>query len=129
MEQISIFDFLDNPKDELPLGYIKKDAGQYVGKEIPFRELENYIGQKVLCEMPTQSKMWYKVVVITSYHKDCDKIYGENGEQIGTCDRIGYTDDNRTRKENSWVSEHFIRNGRYHDPEYKFAECFYELKE
>ena len=128
-DQLSIFDFLDNPKNELPLGYIHKDAEQHVGKEIPFRELENYIGKKVLCEMPAYNGNWYKVVIITSYHKDCDKVYGDGEEPIGVCDRIGYTDDNRTKNENSWVSEHFIRNGRYHDPEAKFLECFYELKE
>ena len=129
MEQLTIFDYLDKPKDELPLGYIRKDAEQYVGKEIPFRELENYIGKKVLCEVPTIDRSWYKVVIMTSYHKDCDSVYGEGEEPIGICDRVGFTDDNRYRKENCWVSEHFVRNGRYHNPEDKCSECFYELKE
>lgn len=132
MEQLTIFDYLDKPKDELPLGYIHKDAEQYVGKEIPFRELENYIGKKVLCEVPTMDRRWYKVVIMTSYHKDCDEVYDyreDDAKLIGKCDRVGFTDDNRQRKENCWVSEHFVRNGRYHNPEDKCSECFYELKE
>ena len=133
-EQISIFDFMDDAKKDLPLGYLRTDAEvkRYKGDVIPFQGLEKYIGKQVLCEVPTIDRSWYKVVIMTSYHKDCDEVYDyreEDAKLIGKCDRVGYSDDNRYRKETCWVSEHFVRNGRYHNPEDKCSECFYELKE
>ena len=127
MEQLSIFDYIDTPED-LPLGYLKQDQiERYKGDLIPFRELEHYIGQKVLYEMPRQGMVDYKVIMIKSYYKDCDTMcLGD--EELGTCDRIGYSDDNRRQKENSWVSEHFFKGGRFSDPEYPFANQTFKIK-
>lgn len=120
--------------NRLPLGYLRteEDVKRYKGDQIPFRQLEQYIGRRVLYEMPRQDAVDYKVIQITSYHKECDRIYNwgiDNDELIGTCDRIGYTDDNRKLKENSWVSEHFFSDGRYHDPEARYLNTTYQIRE
>lgn len=130
-EQISIFDFMDDAKKDLPLGYLRTDAEvkRYKGDVIPFQELEQYVGKQVLYEMPREGMTDYKVVQITSYHKGCDLVCRADGSDEMYVDRIGYTDDNRRKKENSWVSEMFFGNGRGHDEEDRFPVLMYEIKE
>ena len=115
---------------EVPLGYLKNgEEVKYKGDEIPYQQLAEYIGQRVLLESPRQSAADYKVIIVTSYHKEIDKVYewkDGKGKLIGTCDRIGFTDDNRRHKENSWLSEMYCRNGRYHRDGY--ADTMYQLK-
>ena len=131
MEQLTIFDFLDDaPKTELRLGYLRtqEDIERYKGDVIPFEDLDKYIGKLILCEMPRYGMTDYKVVLLTSVKKDSSEVYGEGDEPIGRCDRIGYSDDNRTHKENSWSNEYWFANGRYHKEDDKFLWLMREIK-
>lgn len=96
---------------ELPLGYV--DNGEEMkGRMIPFKELRDYIGQRILLEMPRQSAVDYKVIKVTNYYE-------------GEIDTIGYTD-KKKEKENAWTRDIYCRNGtgtRMYDV------CMYELKE
>lgn len=117
--QMTLFDILPR---ELPLGYIKDSEVETVkGEVIPFNQLANFIETKVLMECPRQSATDYRVVLIKRYLTDCDKVYrwkDGGSEQIGTCDRVGLSDDNRRGKENMWVSEMYCRDGRYCTTDY-----------
>lgn len=127
MKQISLFDL--KPK-ELPLGYIRDDARQYIGKEIPYNELRNYIDQRIILELPRQSAVDYKVVMVKEYLTECDKVYrwhDGTAEQVGVCDRIAFTDDNKRFKTNSWISEMYCRNGRYEGGKYPCT--MYEIQQ
>lgn len=144
--QISLFDFLS---ESAPLGWTK---GIKMGQVIPFQDLKKYIGKRVVyaTHMGNGNPV-SKVVIIKKYVTDCDTYYAleENGEAkiyndfvrslsskekaekmkiAFMCDRIGYTDDDRTKKTNCWLSEAYCTNGRHlicHD---KSAVCFYEYK-
>ena len=154
MKQISIFDILEPIKTEIPCGYIDNIA--LIGRELRFNELQTMINEKCLIAMPRAGAIDYKVVKIMGYWKDCDKVYKrvrklpENclhyGERVNeyvhdicgqkeamvcyeeeyTCDRVGYTDSERCKTSNSWVSEMYCSNGRY-KPITDYAESFYEL--
>lgn len=43
------------------------------------------------------------------------------------CDRVGFTDKDKSDKSNGWVSEMYCNNGR-HEPATERSETFYELK-
>jgi len=44
------------------------------------------------------------------------------------CDRIAYSDDARTLKTNSWLSEAYCINGRYQITHNSSSVCFFEYK-
>ena len=136
-EQMNIFDYI--PK----IDSSKFHVGEYLpgeiveevkGKMIPFADLEKYIGRRILVEMPRQSATDYRVIKVTSFRKDSDNVYSydkssksekERYKITGTAHRIGFTTDKRKEKENSWTSEMYCSNGRYHS--YPYPECMYEL--
>ena len=142
-EQMSLVDFAVATTAEPPIGWLE-DVDKYKGEMIPFRDLENYVGKRIIIGMPRQSTTDYKVVKLTSYHKDCDTIYrwgsgdseshstcgwiNKEAVAIGKCDRVGYSDDARREKENSWVSEMYCSNGRF-DTYGNYPECMYRIKE
>lgn len=114
MEQMTMSDFL--PK-ELPLGWLKdEDVALYKGDIIPFERLPDYIGERIIEELPRQSAIDYRIVLVKDYLKDSDKVYrwkDGDSELIGICDRVRLSDDNRKGKANMWVSEMYCRDGRY----------------
>ena len=103
------------------------------------------------------SNTWYKVIKITQYFEGCDKVYRkvkpipegciQYGEFVNDyihdnvgqeeamdcyevayiCDRVGFTDKDKSDKSNGWVSEMYCNNGR-HEPATERPETFYELK-
>lgn len=136
--QVSLYDLFTQ---DVPL---EACGAEHVGRIIGFRDLENYIGKRVVLSCPSREHVYYKVVIITSFTKDSDNIWKkkDSGELINdflyelnrrpdcytkdhVCDRIGYSDDNRRHKENSWVSEAYCSNGRW-EPLIAFPECFFE---
>lgn len=106
MEQMTMSDFL--PK-ELPLGWLKdEDVALYKGDIIPFERLPDYIGERIIEELPRQSAIDYRIVLVKDYLKGSDKVYrwkDGDSELIGICDRVRLSDDNRKGKANIWVSE------------------------
>ena len=103
------------------------------GEMIPFQKLKNYIGKRVLIEMPRESAIDYKVVMIKNYYENADHSYRYNAEtgdyeMEHTYDKVGFSDDKRkAHKENSWVGEIYCRNGRW-EPTFAYPECFFEYK-
>lgn len=130
MDQISIFDYIQPEYPPIGKYLSKEEVGRYKGEMIPFQALENYIGKKVLLELPRESSIDYKAVKITSYHRDHDKVYRWSSEHraelSGYCDRIGYSDNARKEKENSWTSEMYCRNGRLEGGIY--PTCMFQLR-
>lgn len=150
MEQMSIFDILSLPVDEIPCGHTENMA--VVGRKLYFTELAGMIGKKVV----VSSGEYYKVVKIIEYHKDSDRIYKQvrklpddvlqYAERINdyiydcvgqrkamacyeletTCDRVGYADKEKLSVSNCWESEMYCNNGRY-KPLNDIADTFYEL--
>ncbi len=106
------------------------------GRMIPFQELKHFIGRRVLLEMPRESAVDYKVVMIKSYYENAEHSYRYNKvtgeyEMEHTYDKVGMSDENRkNHKENSWVGEIFCKNGRWKPTGNfsEYAECFYEYK-
>ena len=126
--QMTIFDFMTK-REPLPLGYVKNGEA-LKGRMIPFRDLAAYVGKRVLLEIVRESAVDYKVILVTNYYQDHDNVYcWKDGKAVmmQVCDRVGYSDDNRTQKCNSWVSEMYCRNGIGKDV--MFPECMYELEE
>ncbi len=146
--QISLNDFLSR---NVALGYCENVVSK-TGKTIPFQELKKYIGKKVLYGTRLKDgKQVGKVVMITSYMKDMDTFYSleedgkksflndfvyslssketkEKARKAFVCDRIAYTDDERTKKTNSWLSEAYCVCGRYDIHHIAQDVCFYEYK-
>ncbi len=147
--QLSLNDFF---AESVSLGSIGDDK---VGAVIPFQKLKDYIGKRVVYRSVTGSngdeKFWNKVVMIKDYFEKSDTYYSleENGktsiyneyikslsskqkqEQMKpafVCDRIAYSDDDRTKKTNSWLSEAFCTNGRHRIVHNSSAVGFYEYK-
>lgn len=151
MNQLSFFDIL--PKQlplDVPCGYIEdKDL---VGKEIPFTDLRNYIGKKVVKTYAAG----YKVYRVIEYIEESDTYYKrvrplpESAMRYGNivneyvhdvvgqkeamkcydvafvCDRIALSDKEGSNKANAWISEAYCSNGRYNiQPEN--ACSFHEL--
>lgn len=122
-----------NPLKNKELGSVLTDEEfeDNKGEIIPFANLEKYIGERVIYEteglgcIPVK-----KLIKITSFHKDCRKLYQKEGKIvceylkemladrdeysfIGYGHQIGYTDDKNKEKENSWINELFSGEGRY----------------
>lgn len=156
MKQISIFDILERPKENIPCGYLKEEQYYLIGKKISFSQLKDLIGKKVICSVSTESNTWYKVYKVIDYYEDQDKFYKQVRElpenPIGygqivndyihdvvgikecmdcyeldfTCDRVALCDSNLNDKANAWVSEAYSNNGRY-KVDLDYPETFYEL--
>lgn len=137
--QISLTDY---KYKDTPLGYIDGNkVTDYMGSEIPYNRLGEYIGKKILYSMPRQDVVDYKIIIVTSFRENCENVW-ESKERnskttcesttneayciVGKASRIGYTDDNRKRKKNSWVSELYCSNGRYKG-DAAYQSCMYEL--
>ena len=121
---MSIFDYIHR---NTPLGFVKKDDVDDVkGAEIPYNDLDRYIGKKILYSMPRQGAIDYKVVLMTSFSRDCENIYDEDGKPVGKVSRAGFSDNTRNHKENSWTNELYCSNGRYKG-EAPYQSCMYEL--
>ena len=125
--QITLNDILS---EDVPLEYTDDS---HKGNMIPFQKLSEYIGKRVLIEMPRQSAIDYKVVIIKSYYKDADRSYRLNKnsgeyEVEHTYDKVGFSDDRKKQhKENMWVGEIYCSNGRF-KPAFPYPECFYEYR-
>ena len=157
MYQMTIFDIIEGPKKEIPCGYIKEeDETILVGRELRFNELQRMIGKKVILCSPRQSAVDYKVIRITDYWSDCDKVYkmvrsipegclhysdrvndyihdvcGQKEamdcyELDYICDRVGFVDKDKNNKSDHFLSEMYCKNGRF-DPMDEYADTFYEL--
>lgn len=114
MEQLTWADIL--PK-ELELGYIKnEDVSRYLGKEIRFDDLGNYIGRRVIMKMPRQSAIDYKCIYLLEILQDSDDVYewtGSGAKKVGACSRVRFTDHPRLRDVHASVSEMHCSSGRY----------------
>lgn len=159
MKQITIFDVLESiegKKTDVPCGYI--DDLSLIGRELKFQELKDMIGKKCILTYATESHTWYKVIRITEYFENSDKVFRqvrdipEGHLQYGDCineyihdvvgdkesmdcyeidhicDRVGFVDQDKLKKSNSWLSEMYCSGGRWDPPSYLlFSEHFYEL--
>lgn len=140
--QMTIFDILapDEPKT-VPYGYI--DDTSIVGREITFKDLQNFIGKQIICTVETESHLYYRVYKVIDYFKECDKFYKrvrplpENLHDYGefvnsyihdvvgikecmdcyefaySCDRIALSSNGKD-KADSWVSE-FYGDDRFYE--------------
>lgn len=117
--QFSIFDYIEKPT-ELKLGYINNEtAKQLKGEFIPFEYTQQHLGELVLLEMPRYSATDYKIVLLTGFYPADSKAKDEHS-------RLGYSDDERRKAENSWASEMFVRG--LTPSEFKYAESFYTIR-
>ena len=138
----------DLMSENIPLGWINKAKA---GNVIPFQKLKDYIGKKVICQTGSgNGETVNKVVIITDYYNNLDTYYScdENDNTVYMndyvyslssketkdkykpafkCDRIAYSDDDRTKKTNSWLSEVFCSCGRHNIYHNNSQICFYEL--
>ena len=156
MKQLTIFDVIadvkpkEKPKD-IPCGYTEDTS--IVGSAIPFTELKNYIGKKVI----KSDGRNYKVYQVIEYFESCDTFYKRvkplpdndigYGEIVNEyihdvcgikecmscyepafkCDRIALSD-NGGKTANSWISEAYCSNGRFRiDNDYPYT--FYEIRQ
>lgn len=157
MKQITIFDLFQSKDTEIPCGYLKEEQYYLIGKEIPFVQLKDLIGHKVVNSVITESHTWYKVYKVIDYFENSDKYYKQvrelpdnsfkYGEIVNdyihdvvgikecmecyeldfTCDRIALSDSNLNNKANAWVSEANCSNGRFEYSGLPYPETFYEL--
>lgn len=155
MKQMTIFDIIPETTRDIPCGYI--DDISLIGRELRFNELQGMIGKKVLLCSPRQSAIDYKVIKITDYWVDCDKVYkmvrpipegclhysdrvndyihdvcGQKEamdcyELDYICDRVGFVDKDKNNQSDHFLSEMYCRNGRF-DPMNEYADTFYELR-
>jgi hypothetical protein len=138
MKQLTIFDVLpdDKPKT-IPCGYTQDRS--IVGKAIPFTELKNYIGRKIIKiengnykvlkvieyiensdtfwkrfkELPDNS-LHYGDVVNSYIHdvcgiKECMSCY----KPFFTCDRAELSDKENSDTANCYLSEAYCETGRF----------------
>lgn len=145
--QLSFNDIL---AEAIPMGFVDEAK---VGKVIPFQELKGYKEKKVVYRSfygsGDASSPYFRVVLIKDYYENSDKYYRneldntilnefvvslssqETKSHLSpafTCDRIAYSDDDRTKKANSWLSEAYCSNGRHQICHDSSSVCFYELK-
>lgn len=145
--QLSFNDIL---ADAIPMGFVDETK---VGKVIPFQELKNYKDKKVIYEAfygsGDDAKSYYRVVLIKDYYDKADPYFRNEVDDTicndfirslsseetkkhlvpaFVCDRIAYSDDNRTGKANSWLSEVYCSTGRHQICHNSSKVCFHELK-
>ncbi len=110
------------------LGYVlDNDIGAIRGASISFDRLSDYIGKKVLLEMPRQSATDYKIIKIIRFWKDCDNCYIQNGSKFtvhGKVSKVAYVDDKKFREYSA--NELYYSNGRYAGKT-SYQSCMYEL--
>ena len=124
-------------KNNIPLGTISGEMKKAVkkGRVIPFRELDSFLGKKVLLECEyggTKPVTQYKVVEILHFLKDWARIQGWDdttgwkSSAACVCDHIGYTDGMCE----FYSAEVHFSNGRFEPmaPWNRQPFCFYELK-
>lgn len=123
-EQLTIYDSLPA---ELPLGWLNAELAENIkGDRVDFKDLAELIDSKVIEELPRQNGVSYRVVLVKIYLRDSDEVYewrNDKAEVVGTCDRVGMSDDRRKGKTNIWVSESFCMDS------YKYQTRFYRIKE
>lgn len=154
MKQITIFDIIPDEKKEVSCGYTEDLS--LIGRELRFNELQGMIGKKVLLCSPRQSAVDYKVIRITDYWVDHDKVYkmvrpipegclhysdrvndyihdvcGQKEamdcyELDYICDRVGFVDNDKQKQSDHFLSEMYCKNGRF-NPMNEYADTFYEL--
>lgn len=154
MKQMTIFDIIPETARNILCGYT--DDVSLIGRELRFDELKNLIGKKCIICSPRQSAIDYKVIKITDYWTDCDKVYKmvrklpegclQYGDWVNdyihdvcgqkeamgcyeldyTCDRVGYVDKDKNNQSDHFLSEMYCKNGRF-DPVDGYADTFYEL--
>ena len=154
MEQMSIFDFLQ-PKDT-SCRWLKDGDDYLIGKVIPFRELKNMIGKKVIVSSTNGKGSNYRIVQITGYYENLCKIYKRArplppsdigyGEYVNDfvhdicgikecmdCydlfmefDSVSYSDVDKRKKGNCSLNEYWCTGGRWNMPT-SFIETFHEL--
>ena len=154
MNQLSMFDILPKEKPaDIPCGIMNEP--EYVGAEIPFVELKNYIGKKVV----KKYEGGYKVYKVIEYIENSDTFYKrvrplpDNALQYGevvndyihdvcgqkeamkcyepflTCDRVALTDKEGGNEANSWISEAYCSGGRELQPltQFNYDYSFHKL--
>jgi hypothetical protein len=152
MEQITIFDFIQQEKDT-SCRWLKDGDDDLIGKVIPFRDLKKYIGKKVVVSCVNSG---YRIVRIFDYHENCNTIYKRvrplpdndigYGEYVNeyihdvcgikecmacyepymTFDGVSYSDTDRNRKANCSIAEYYCTGGRWNMIG-TFLETFHEL--
>lgn len=156
MEQITIFDFIQQEKD-ISCRWLKDGDDDLIGKVIPFRDLKKYISKKVIASCGiTGGKHNYRIVQITEYHENSHKIYKRvrplppNGIGYGeyvndyihdVCgikecmecydlfmefDSVSFSDADKRKKGNCSISEYWCTGGRWNFPQHAL-ETFHEL--
>lgn len=154
MEQMSIFDFLQ-PKDT-SCRWLKDGDDCLIGKVIPFRDLKNMVGKKVIVSTMNGNGSNYRIVQITDYHENSHKIYKRArplpsndigyGEYVNdyihdVCgikecmecydlfmefDCVSFSDADKRKKGNCSISEYWCTGGRWNMPA-SHIETFHEL--
>ena len=137
-EQMSIFDLIEQERD-ISCRWLKDGDDDLIGKVIPFRELKDKIGEKVIVNTVTSG---YRIVRIFAYYENCNTIYKRvrplpssdigYGEYVNeyihdvcgikecmACydpfmvfDAVAYSDKDKG-KANSYVSEYYCTGGRW----------------
>ena len=154
MNQLSLFDIL--PKQlplDVPCGYISDP--DLVGEQIPFTDLRNYVGKKVVkayeggykvckvIEYIEQSDTFYKRVrplpdtamkyseIVNEYIHD---VVGQKEamacyDVAFVCDRVALSDKDGDKKANAWISEAYCGGGRFNEvySQYCNACSFHQL--
>ena len=154
MNQLSLFDIL--PKQlplDVPCGYISDP--DLVGEQIPFTDLRNYVGKKVV----KAYEGGYKVYKVIEYIEQSDTFYKrvrplpdtamKYGEIVNeyihdvvgqkeamacydvafVCDRVALSDKEGDKKANAWISEAYCGGGRFNEvySQYCYSCSFHKL--
>ncbi len=142
--QISLNDFLSQ---SVHLGRINDK--EKLGKQLLFSDLKNYVGKRVLYVTHSgNGELDCRVIIINDYLEKEDTFYSveENGKTsyltdcvyslssketrekakvAFVCDRLAYTDDDRTKKTNSWISEAYCNNGKKYPKVDQYAPVYF----
>lgn len=127
--QMSIYDYIQKDQN-IALGFIKdSEAIRLKGKVIPFADLVNYIGKKVLLESPKQGHTYYKVILGKFFEEDEQSVWNQDKEgrsiMVGKSSRFGYAFDEKRPEKLAYADEMYSSTGRYEGG--RFASKIYEL--
>ena len=136
MECAGQLNFGDLFSKDIPLGYYHgfgsedNKYGIKRGRVIPFRELKNYIGRKVIVRCSTESCDWYRVVEIHSYMPDASHSYKWDNKLKDyvvehTYDKVSYKLKERS-KDFGIDSEIYCEDGRF-GPAHDYPSRYYEM--
>ena len=153
MQQMTIFDLLSN---RTSCRWLKAGDDDLIGEVIPFRELKNRIGEKVIVGSLSGSGGNYRIVRITDYRENSHKIYkrarplppndigyGEYVNEyihdvcgIKECmdcydlfmlvDSVVFSDNDKHKNGNCFISEYWCAGGKWNYPQ-RTLEAFHEL--